>query len=349
MSVLRLVVFPALRLLVWAVIALSLVWLAFFRGEPPPDASTAAPSAEVVAPEVPVARGNVENLVELTGSVSADPALPVKTTAAGKVTKLRVRIGDVVEVGTPLLEVVTETPVPEIPAAVPADPALPVIPAVQPKPKRTTTVIKATSVGTLATLDVLVDQEVAVGDAVASVSPGTLTVAAPLTQEQQFRLLAPPTVADVTVPSGPAPFVCTDVRTTLPGPGAPAAASTPTDPYSSPDPSAAPTGAVATCRVPPGATVFVGMSATMALQAGSAPDVLVLPVTAVEGSVSDGTVYVPATDGGEPQQRSVELGLTDGEQVEIRSGLQEGDSVLEFVPTSDEPVDGGGEFGGPFG
>jgi hypothetical protein len=66
---------------------------------------------------------------------------------------------------------------------------------------------------------VLVDQVVAVGDRVAGISPGTLSVTATLTQDDQFRLLAPPSSAQVEAQGGPAPFTCTDL--TL---GAPAAA-----------------------------------------------------------------------------------------------------------------------------
>ncbi len=42
------------------------------------------------------------------------------------------------------------------------------------------------------------------------------------------------------------------------------------------------------------------------------------------------------------------LGLTDGDQVEVREGLAEGDSVLQFVPVPDDTVESPG-MAGPFG
>lgn len=335
---LRAVVFPALRLVVWSVIAVSLAWLAFGRTDPVPD-TTATPSFEAATPEVTVTRGTVENAVSLPGSVSADAPVAVKATVDGRVSRLRARVDDVVQKGAPLLDIVTETPAdpPSGPAADPAAPAPP------PRaPVRKTTVVRAATAGTVTAVDVLVDQQVAVGDTVASVGPGTLTVTASLTQQQQFRLLEAPNEAQVSVPGGPAPFRCTELRIGQPKTDQPPAAP---DPFSPAPPAGPATGSV-TCRVPPDATVFSGMSATMELEAGVADNVLVLPVTAVKGSVSTGTVWRLGA-GGEPTEQAVELGLTDGEQVEVRSGLAEGDQVLQFVPNSDEPV--GGPGGGPAG
>jgi hypothetical protein len=44
----------------------------------------------------------------------------------------------------------------------------------------------------------------------------------------------------------------------------------------------------------------------------------------------------------------VTLGLTDGEQVEVREGLSEGEQVLQFVPVPDDTV-GDPTMGGPYG
>ena len=79
------------------------------------------------------------------------------------------------------------------------------------------------------------------------------------------------------------------------------------------------------------------MTASVAIAAGEAADVLVVPVTAVQGAVANGTVWVVA-DGGEQEEREVTLGLTDGEQIEVREGLTEGESVLQFVPVADDEI-----------
>ena len=61
---------------------------------------------------------------------------------------------------------------------------------------------------------------------------------------------------------------------------------------------------------------------------------LVVPVTSVQGSVQTGNVWVVAADGTQ-EKRSVGLGLTDGEIVQITEGLVEGDQVLQFIPIGD--------------
>ncbi|CPU64144.1 efflux transporter%2C RND family%2C MFP subunit [Mycobacteroides abscessus] len=59
-----------------------------------------------------------------------------------------------------------------------------------------------------------------------------------------------------------------------------------------------------------------------------------VPVTAVLGRVEQGKVWVVGAEG-EPEERTVTLGLTDGAVVQVTEGLAEGDEVLEFVPGQD--------------
>ena len=330
MSVVRTIVFPALRLLVWAVIAVALVVLAFRGGDPAGEATgPGAPTVELTSPAVPVARGAVSNTVSVTGTVVADAAVPLKATTAGTVRKVLVAAGSPVTAGQAVLEIryeeeldpVTGTDAEGNPTSTPRPPRV-----------RTATV-PAPASGTLSAVDVLVDQVVAVGDRVGSISPGTLSVTATLTQADQFRLLAPPSTAEVEVQGGPAPFTCTGL----------ALGGTSTDEGSTPDDGVVPQvpsspgggGTTARCQVPAGTTVFPGMGATVRIEAGHAEDVLVVPVTAVQGSVQKGNVWVVAADGAQ-EQRAVTLGLSDGEQVEIREGLSEGEQVLQFVPVPDD-------------
>jgi hypothetical protein len=176
---------------------------------------------------------------------------------------------------------------------------------------------------------VLVKQLVAVGDVLATVSPGTLSVSAPLTQGDQLRLLAAPTAATVAVQGGPAPFACSALAIGVPENDTPSDPAPP-DPYAPPlDPNTQPTGAIARCSIPPGTVV----------EAGLAAGVLVVPVTAVEGAVATGNVWVVGAEGTEPVLTEVVLGLTDGFMVEIKEGLTEGVQILEFVPNS-EPLPG---------
>ncbi|MDQ3475677.1 MAG: secretion protein HlyD, partial [Actinomycetota bacterium] len=115
MGAIRGYVFPALRILMWGLIAISLAWLAFFRAGPSVDDETAQPSADVTPPLVTVARGDISNTVSLTGQVAADPAVEVKVTQAGEISTMFLRPGAVVSVGTPIAEVRYERKPPSTP------------------------------------------------------------------------------------------------------------------------------------------------------------------------------------------------------------------------------------------
>jgi len=66
-----------------------------------------------------------------------------------------------------------------------------------------------------------------------------------------------------------------------------------------------------------------GMKATVKIESGKLQNVLLAPI----GAMSDGKVTVRAKDGS-TQQRDVVVGKSDGLQVEIRSGLAEGEEVV---------------------
>ena len=111
MQTFRGVVLPVLRLLVWSVIAVALVVLAFRGGgSSTADVDVARPAAvQLESPQVPVSRGTVQNTVTVTGTVVADAAVPVKATAAGTVKKLLVARGATVTAGQGLLQVTVTT------------------------------------------------------------------------------------------------------------------------------------------------------------------------------------------------------------------------------------------------
>jgi hypothetical protein len=322
-------VFPALRILVWGVIAASLAVIAF-RSAPEPADDPAVPSAELVEPQVAVTTGDVTNTVTVTGQVVADPAAPQKVTQRGTVTEVLAKPGDVVEAGAPLLEVTLTEPQEPLTKT---DPETGEVTVTERRPKVTKETVTATVAGTVATYTALKDQEVSVGDDFATISPGTLSVTGSMVAEQQFRLLQIPAEATVTVTGGPAPFTCTNLRM-----GAAAApAGTPEDGAGG-DPAAGGSSASITCAVPGDVTVFAGLAAELEVTAGSVEGALVVPVTAVLGRVEQGKVWVVGEDG-EAEERAVTLGITDGAVVQVTEGLAEGDQVLEFVPGQDvEPV-----------
>ena len=73
-----------------------------------------------------------------------------------------------------------------------------------------------------------------------------------------------------------------------------------------------------------------GMTANVTLPLGSKTDVIVVPSDAVKSKDGQPYVLIPNPSGkGESTQRNVTLGISDGKQVEITSGLAENESVLE--------------------
>lgn len=344
----RTIVFPALRLAVWAVIAVALCVLAFGRGgNSLAGAGTPTPTGGVSTPTVAAATGDVKSDLVLTGTVATDASSTLKATTAGTVRTVRAEVGDTVAADTPLVDVKVDLPPVEQPSVTSPDGTVTQAP---PKAVFKIVTLAAGSAGTLASLAVLPDQDVTVGADVATISPGTLSVTAPLTQAQQFRLLKPPASASAQAAGGPAPFECGGVSTAAPKADA-GAPTPPPDPYGGQ--SAPPSTAQATCHVPPGTTVFAGMSVDLTLDLGTAAGAVTVPVTAVQGTLGTGKVWVVGSGGpGKAEETPVTLGLTDGSVVAITEGLAADQEILEFTPgrPDDDPAaQGGGQGGGQGG
>jgi hypothetical protein len=244
------------------------------------------------------------------------------------VSKLLAADGAAVAAGTPILEIRQETPQDPI---VKTNAETGEVTTTERKPKVVVETVKAPVAGTL-TLPTLKDQVVSVGDEVGKVAPGTLSVTGTLTPDQQYRLVGAPSQATVTLNGGPAPFDCTGLRVG-------AAPTTSTD--TTGDGAAPASSGTVSCAIPAGVTAFPGLGATVEITNGSAADVVVAPITAVQGTVQKGNVWVVADDGSN-EKRAVGLGLTDGENVQITEGLAAGDTILEFIPVpggSGKPVD----------
>ena len=178
--------------------------------------------------------------------------------------------------------------------------------------------VTAPITGTLVQLDALVDQFLSVGQPIAAVAPDSFHVRAVIDPSQQYRLVDRPDEGSVAIAGGPQPFTCTGLAID---------ASTPSTESG---------GVVETtirCAVPAEVTVFAGLTAELEIAAGSAEGALLVPTTAVEGTVESGTVYLPG-QGDEPEARPVTLGITDGTRIEIIDGLEEGDEILAFTPTT---------------
>lgn len=405
MRVFRRVILPVAWLAVFAVIAVTLVKIAFVDGLKPDDA-VAGPSAQVAIPVVQAARATVTNSVEIKATVQSDAPAGVRSTAAGVVSHIFLEAGAKVALGDRLYQVRTELPPEpteemEQSTTTAGEPGASVPQQVTARvPLYTYTDVLAPVSGTLETLTVLLKQQVGVGEATGSVNPGTFTVSGSVNAAQQYRLLAKPGSAQVSVVGGPAPFTCPTVvlknnaAADTPakaggglasagggsvGRSVPYAQAGPGGGGAAPEQDTTPTGTLS-CAIPSGVEVFAGLGATMTVTAGESANVVTVPLTAVQGSVKDGIVWLapagsapapggeggPAGPGAEgaaagppqgapanaapPEQRKVQLGLNDGTVVEIVSGLAEGESVLEFVPGAPAQEQPGAQFGpGPMG
>ncbi|MFD4421910.1 efflux RND transporter periplasmic adaptor subunit [Agromyces sp. NPDC058484] len=330
MGVWRKWIFPSIRIVLVVVIAVALAKLAFFPDRAPAQLG-AFPTGTTEEATMPVQRGSIANDVVLTGTVNADDAVPVKATGTGTVDEVFFTVGAAVHEGDKLfdIKVVDELD----PTTTTGPDGVPVV--TMPAPSHHFEKVFAAASGTLSSLDVLPGQAVSVGQVSGKIAPPSFNVTASIAPAMQYRLKQRPSVAQVVISGGPAPFTCTGLTITTPLSGGGQGGE------DGVVPTAAGTAAAATvtCRVPADVRVFPGLAAEVTISAGAASDVLVVPSTAVEGGAETGVVWVVGSDGGHAE-RPVTLGLTDGKMVEIVEGLAEGDTVLQFVPGAVAPPEG---------
>jgi len=322
-NVMRKWVFPILRLLVIAAIAVALVKLAFFADTAEAQ-DPAQPSGEVVEPQVPVALGTITNDVTLPGTVSSDAAVPVKAVAVGTVDELFFAPGQTVTAGDKIYDIKVETVLDPVETTDETG----LVTIEQPKPAITFEKVYAPADGVLSALTVIHGQSVAIGDITGQVAPPSYSVSGTLSPEQQYRLVTQPTEASIAITNGPAPFTCTGLRISTPLAGADAEAPGADTGSGAP---AGGSGTTVSCAIPPEVTVFPGLAAQITIAGGKAENVLVVPTTAVKGSAETGVVWLVAEDGS-TEERPVTLGMNDGTSVQVVEGLAEGDLINQFVP-----------------
>jgi multidrug efflux pump subunit AcrA (membrane-fusion protein) len=324
MGVWRKWIFPILRILVFATIAIALVKLAFFP-DASDEASPAEPTGTVSESVVTVEKGSVVNEVLVDGSIIADPAVDAKAPLAGDILELRVGAGAKVAKGDVIAVVrkeIVQDPVVDVDEETGEETVT------ERPPTYRTEEVTAPLAGTVSSLPVVKGQLVEIGDPVASVAPPSFSVTGTIAPEEQYRLQERPTEAAVEVVGGPGSFTCTGLTISVP-----LAGSAPEGGEELADGGGRSTGATVRCAVPGDVTVFAGLTGTISMPGGSVEDVLVLPVTAVKGNSQAGSVWLMGDDG-EPVETAVGLGLNDGTIVEV-TGVEEGATVLEFIPVDD--------------
>lgn len=358
MAAVRRYVFPVIWMLLIGVIAVALAKMAFFPSGDEDDArGTITPGSEVDEYALVAAEyGDVSSTMELPGTVVADEGIPLEATASGEINKIWRHEGDRVAEGEQVLQVrypVEPDPLPETAAEPAAGADGADAAAQQPAPTSTATEYRyvdlvASASGTLTDMEVQEQDELTEGDVVATLSPGTYSIRAGLTPEQQLSLLDVELEATATVPTTQDPVACTapSIDEDEPGTGdEQPAAEAPVDPaeeglYDEGEPAETGGGtslAQLTCPVPADVKVVPGLEVAVSVALGSRSDVLTVPTTAVDGEASTGTVYVLDEETGEPAPAEVELGLRQDGRVEITDGLEEGQEILEFVPGVDAP------------
>ncbi len=319
MAIARKWVFPIVWIVVFAAIAAALVKIAFF-----PDSSEASsppqPGAEITEPQWEVVRGDVRNDVTLSGTVAADEAVPIIATLTGEVREVLAGQGQSVSAGQELLKLRAEVVYPDGTSGT------------------KWSIVTAPASGVLSSFAVLVGQQYQIGGTIGQVAPPSFHVSGSIPPEQLYRLIERPADAQVTINGGPAPFTCTGltITTALAGEGSGEGAG----PGTGTGGTGSTGGPVVRCAVPAEVTVFAGLTAEVVIAGGIAEGVLIVPTTAVEGGGGTGNVYFVLPDGS-TELREVTLGLSDGQNVEVTGGLEEGDLILQFVPGAPSDPMGG--------
>ncbi|USR79798.1 efflux RND transporter periplasmic adaptor subunit [Arcanobacterium pinnipediorum] len=323
----RKLIFSILRLIIGAVIAVALTKFAFF-----PDQETSKPlvgQGQFVLPTVSAQRGDIKNDTQFEATVLRDESKAVKSTAEGEIVHFFVADGAQVEQGAPLLQVkTTVTEQIMAPAAKSEDSE----DERDSEPSTVTSVsynnVVAPIAGTVH-FDAIIKQHVTYNDPVGTIVPASFHATVNVTPDQLYALQSIPQEAQLAIANGPAPFTCTNLRTT-----SVKSASQSGDGISQGS------SPVLICDIPGDQTVFDGIKATLNIAGEQVTDALLLPVTAVEGRFREGKVYLPMQDiTDEPTAVVVKLGINDGKRVVITEGLDEQTEVLEFVPRKSQESD----------
>ncbi len=251
-----------------------------------------------VVPSVMVAVGYIRSVVVLAGVIVPDPSVTVEAPSAGTIGKALAAAGASVQSGAALMSITASGPGSSV-----------------------VSVVTAPVSGTLASVDVIAGQSVAIGMVLASITPDSFEAVAAVDPSLLYRFYGgPPSQVLVQIEKGPAPFACTFLSLGFP-PGGPASAgaeaSQPVD---------------LECAIPTSQKVFSGVRCLLAATTASAAHALLIPITAVEGSANTGYVTLLRRSGHSTTQ-FVRLGITNGVDIQIVSGLKAGQRIAAAPPS----------------
>lgn len=296
----------------------------------------------------------VRSTVVLDGVVVRQRDQVIKAPVSGTVGAVDVKPGEAVSKGKVLIEIdippapiqVVPTPSPSFtfepspspspsptptpsasvtPAATPTASPTPSSPFGFPSPSPTPEVqqVAATLDATVSDVAVLPDQEVAVGQNLVRLTPKQLDVIAPLSPGVLQRFYQQPLAIQVAIPNGPKPFACAfrSIGSNIGTSGAQNVL------HENPD---------LRCEVPTSVVVFPGLRGAVTVTIDQVDGVVTLPLRVIDVRGDRGLVFV-VERGHLPRRQVVRLGLSDGQQVEILSGLRAGERVLDRPPGSPPP------------
>jgi HlyD family secretion protein len=101
---------------------------------------------------------------------------------------------------------------------------------------------------------------------------------------------------------------------------------------------------IAKLKLPKGVVLRSGYSATADIKISTAQDVLLLPIRVIHFDGDDGNSYVLLPPEGkkgkaQPKKQQIETGLSDGVNIEIKTGLEQGQQVLDVASKEDANED----------
>lgn len=326
MNVLTKAVFPALRLVVWAIIAVALVKIGFFPATDDTEIDDGlTPGSDFSAPTTLVERTTIQDTINAPAVVIADPQREVTTEVTGYVGYWARSDGDVVSQGQPIVEI--RKPIEGSPTGA-----------------WTRHTLEAPIAGVL-TRSVPLNADVNEKDVIFTITPLTMSVEATLTPEERYRLEEDPESVEVRLNGGPEPFECTSIRTSSPVAVSPP--STPDDemgfidePLPQEPGGGDSSSYTMSCPAPTDIRLVVGLTGSIVVPASEAADILVVPTTAVQSDGVTSQVFIFDSATGQEVPVQVTTGISDGTVIEIVDGLDEGDEILMFAPGSLEPLPG---------
>lgn len=345
--VFRRIILPSAWLVIGALIAVSLVKLAFTGSSVADD--RLLPTGEVPAESIMAEMGTVDNTLSISGSIKLDEPQQLNAPIDGVVNWAFVKPGDQVSTGDRIFQIrAASQPEALAPAGPEREPSVADNPQRATEPAVTYHDVYAPTTGKVGKFAIELNDEITKGSALATVQPQNFKAVGTISPLDRYRLMDGTLEAEITIDGGPEPFTCKglnvgDVAMDTVDSASPDQDSDPwANQMSAEGQPENASGSEISCDVPKGIVVFDGLSMRMAIDAGSAEQVLTVPVTAVRGLVGQGAVW-RLNENGEQIRTAVELGVTDGKIIEVKSGLDAGAEVLRYVPgTNPVPDDGQG-------